>query len=354
VTKEKCVFRPKYKYTDKIIELLTKIAAAREVILNSPLIPRWEISLRKDAIIRSAHSSTSIEGNNLSLEQVSELAAGCKIMAKRKDKEEVLNYIHVLETLDALAKDREITEEAIKNIQQKLTVNTLEDKQDCGAYRCERNKYVVVGNRLTGEISFRPPSNKELPQLMQDYVKWLNSADTHKLDPVIFAGIAHYEFVRIHPFVDGNGRTARVIAALILHVRGFDTKQFFCLDDYYDMDRNEYYHALRTVDPKKRDITKWLEYFVEGVAVSITSVRERVARLSSERVKTKTKGQIALTERQMRIVEHINKNDRITISEVALLYKITRQSALKEIDKMVKLGIVKREGKARASYYAMK
>jgi Fic family protein len=348
------MFKPKYKYTDKIIELLTKIAAAREIILNSPLIPRWEVSLRKDAIIRSAHSSTSIEGNNLSLEQVSELAAGRKIMAKRRDKEEVLNYIKVLEKLAVLAKDGAVTEEAIKNIHQMLTVNTLEDAQDCGAYRCERNKYVVVGSRLTGEISFRPPTNKELPQLMQDYVEWLNSVNTQKLDPVIFAGIAHYEFVRIHPFVDGNGRTARVIAAFILRIRGFDTKQFFCLDDYYDMDRTEYYQALRTVDPKKRDITKWLEYFVEGVAVSIDSVRERVVRLSSERARIKKKGQIALTERQMRIVEYINKNSQINTNDMTLLFKISRQAALKEIGKMVKLGIIKREGQARASYYVLK
>ncbi len=124
VSRENHMFKPKYKYTDKIIELLTKIAAAREIILNSSLIPRWEVSLRKDAIIRSAHSSTSIEGNNLSLEQVSELAAGRKIMAKRRDKEEVLNYIKVLEKLDVLAKDGEVTEKTIKNIHQMLTVNT--------------------------------------------------------------------------------------------------------------------------------------------------------------------------------------------------------------------------------------
>ncbi len=163
---------------------------------------------------------------------------------------------------------------------------------------------------------------------MQDYAEWLNSVNTQKLDPVIFAGIAHYEFVRIHPFVDGNGRTARVIAAFILRIRGFDTKQFFCLDDYYDMDRTEYYQALRTVDPKKRDITKWLEYFVEGVAVSIDSVRERVVRLSSERARIKKKGQIALTERQMRIVEYINKNSQINTNDMTLLFKISRQAAL--------------------------
>ncbi len=105
------MFKPKYKYTDNMIGLLTRIAAAREVILSAPLIPRWEISLRRDAIIRSAHSSTSIEGNNLSLEQVSDLAAGRKIMAKRKDKEEVLNYIHVLEKLDSLTQKSEITDD---------------------------------------------------------------------------------------------------------------------------------------------------------------------------------------------------------------------------------------------------
>jgi len=260
----------------------------------------------------------------------------------------------VLEKLDIFAKKEIITEEVIKKIQQMLTKDTLEDMDDCGVYRCERNKYVVVGNRLTGEISFKPPANGELPQLMRDYVEWLNSARTVKLDPVVLAGVAHYEFVRIHPFVDGNGRTARVIAALLLRLRGFDTKQFFCLDDYYDIDRKEYYQALRSVDPAKRDMTKWLEYFVEGVAVSLESVRNRVALLSSERAKTKKKGQIALTEKQMRIVEYINKNGRITISDMASMFKITRQAALKEIGKLVKLDIIKREGQARASYYVMR
>jgi Fic family protein len=348
------VFRPKFKYTDKLVNLLTNIAAAREVILGSPLIPRWEVSLRKDAIIRSAHSSTSIEGNNLSLEQVSELAAGRKIMAKRKDKQEVLNYIAVLEKLDTFVKDGVITEDIIKNIQSMLTIDTLDDPQDCGAYRSERNKYVVVGNRVTGEISFRPPANEELTELMKDYVQWLNSTQTGKMNPVVTAGIAHFEFVRIHPFVDGNGRTGRIIAALIMCILGFDTKQFFCLDDYYDLDRKEYYRALKTVDPIKRDLTRWLEYFVEGVAVSITAVRERVARLSSERAQRKNKGQLALTERQMRIVEHINNIGMVTINDVVGMFKISRQAALKEIGKMIELEIITREGIARASVYKMR
>jgi Fic family protein len=259
-----------------------------------------------------------------------------------------------LENLDTLSANGEITDANIKNIQKRLTVNTIDDPRDCGAYRNETNKYVVVGNRLTGEISFRPPANIEIPQLMQDYVQWLNSDKARGLDPVMAAGIAHYEFVRIHPFVDGNGRTARVIAALILRLRGFDTKRFFCLDDYYDMDRTEYYKALRAVHSQKRDLTGWLEYFVEGVAVSIDAVRERVVRLSVERVKAKKKGQIALTERQMRIVEYINKYGKINTGDVATMFKTSRQAALKEIGKLVLLEIVKREGQARSSYYVMR
>lgn len=100
------MFKPNFQYTDKIVGDLTQVAAARELVLNSPFIPKWEVSLRREAIIRSAHSSTAIEGNRLSLEQVSDLAQGCEIMATRKDKQEVLNYPKVLETIDKVADDR--------------------------------------------------------------------------------------------------------------------------------------------------------------------------------------------------------------------------------------------------------
>src|ERR1035437_204766 len=347
------MYKPKFKYTHEIVDKSVKISAAREVVLNSPLVPKWEISLRRDAIIRSAHASTSIEGDNLSLEQVSELAKGRDIMAKRKDKTEVLNYLKALEKINTLTDGKIITEDNILKIQEMLTTGTLEDPKDCGAFRWTNGKYVVVGNRQTGEVTFRPPQNDIAPKMMGEYVEWLNSKQSAKLDPVIAAGAAHYEFVRIHPFMDGNGRTSRVIAALILYQRGFDTKQFFCLDDYYDSDRNEYYKALRTVNPKKLDLTKWLEYFVDGVAVSITAIREQVAKLSSERLRAKKKGQIALTERQMRIVEFINQNGKINTGDITGMFKITRQAALKEIGKLSETGIIKMKGKARASYYVM-
>jgi Fic family protein len=345
------MFKPNFQYTDKIVNNLTQIAVAREVVLNSPLIPKWEVSLRREAIIRSAHSSTSIEGNRLSFEQVSDLAHGREVMATRKDKQEVLNYLKVLEDIDKLIRGKKITEQDILNIHKMVTQDTLENPNDCGVYR---NRYVVVSNRLTGKVIFRPPSDEDVPKLVNNLVEWLNSSDTKELDPVIEAGVAHYEFVRIHPFVDGNGRTARVLATLILYLRGFDAKQFFCLDDYYDSDRQAYYEVLRSIEQRTLDLTHWLEYFVEGVKVSILAIKERVIRLSSERLRRSKKGQIALTERQMRIVEFINLYGKVTNKDVREMFKVSPQAAHKEIIKLVKLEVIKPFGKGRSLSYQLK
>ncbi|OGW14926.1 MAG: hypothetical protein A2035_05150 [Nitrospirae bacterium GWA2_42_11] len=342
------MFKPNFRYTNKIVNDLTKISAARELVLNSLFIPKWEVSLRRDAIIRSAHSSTAIEGNRLSLEQVSELAQGREIMATRKDKQEVLNYLKVLEAIDKLTNDKKITEKCLLHIHKLLTQNTLENASDCGVYR---TRYVVVGNRLTGEVIFRPPLNEDVPKLMKALIAWINSPDAQTIDPIIEAGIAHYEFVRIHPFVDGNGRTARVLATLILYLRGFDAKQFFCLDDYYDSDRPAYYRILQSVNQKTLDLTNWLEYFVEGVKVSITAVKERVIRLSSERLRKARKGQVALTERQMKIVEFINQNGQITNRDVRSMFHISNRAALDEIMKLLKMKVIKTLGKGRNLHY---
>ncbi|TET78165.1 MAG: Fic family protein [Candidatus Cloacimonadota bacterium] len=344
------MFNPRFKYTNNIVRLLTKISAAREVILSSPLIPRWEVSLRREAIIHSAHSSTSIEGNRLSLEQVTALAQGREVMALRKDKQEVLNYLNVLENIGKLIQGGSTLEQDILNIHRMLTKDTLDNPDECGFYR---NRYVVIANRLTGEVFFRPPENEDVPGLMKDLVEWTNSGQAKELDPIIEAGIFHYEFVRIHPFVDGNGRAARVLATLILYQRDFDTKQFFCLDDYYDSDRPAYYRALQSVDQETLDLTNWLKYFIEGVNVSIEAVKERVARLSSERLRKAETGQIALTERQMRIVEFLNQNVRITNQNVREMFKISDRSALKEIRKLVDLEVIKSEGKGRSLCYVL-
>ena len=121
------MFKPNFRYVNKIVRSLTKISAAREVILNSPLIPRWEVALRREAIIHSAYSSTSIEGNRLSLEQVTELAQGREVTAIRKDKQEVLNYLNVIENIGRLARGNSTLEKDILNIHRMVTKDTLDN-----------------------------------------------------------------------------------------------------------------------------------------------------------------------------------------------------------------------------------
>ena len=344
------MFKPRYNYTDNIVNNLTRIAEARTIILNAPLIPKWEVSLRRDALLRSAHSSTAIEGNPLSLEQVSDLAAGREVMVGRKDKQEVLNYLEALEKIPTFAENIPLTGKDFLRIHKIVTKKTLDAPKYEGAYR---EIGVYVGNRITGEVVFMPPSEKQVPKLTDEFLQWFNSEDTNSLDPVIQAGITHYEIVRIHPFVDGNGRAARVMATLVLYNRGFDLKRFFALDDYYDNDRPSYYAALNAVDKNTQDLTKWLEYFTEGVTVSIKAVKQRVIGLSKDVKVLKERGQVQLTERQMKIVEHIIEGGAVTNRKVREMFGLSNRGALDELEKLMKLRVIKKTGKGRDISYEL-
>ncbi len=345
------MLKPNFRYTNAIVNNLVEITSAREVILNAYLIPKWEISLRREALIRATHASTAIEGNPLTLEEVSNLAQGRKVTATRRAKQEVLNYLKVLENIEKYQKNGKITEEHILKLHKDITKDTLDNPEWEGKYR---KILVYVGNRITGQVIFMPPPSEEVPELMKNFIKWLNSKETLELHPVIVAGISHYEFVRVHPFADGNGRTARALATLILYLREFDIKRFFTLDDYYDSDRRAYYEALKSVDQNALDLTPWLEYFTEGVKISISRVKEKVLQLSVEGRKRKEKGQIALTERQMKIIEFMQRNGRITAGNVANMFKITRQAALKELSKLVKMDVIELKGSGRGAHYELK
>jgi len=344
------MYKPNFRYTHKIVKNLTTIAAARTVILNAPLIPKWEASLRREALLKSAHSSTAIEGNALTLDQVTDLAAGRDIMVTRKDKQEVLNYLEALDRIPGFAERAPFAKGDLLELHRIVTKKTLDNPVDEGAFRRDQ---VAVVNRPTGEIIFMPPPTDRVTVLIEEYLDWFNSQEAAEIDPVLEAGVTHYELVRIHPFVDGNGRTARVMASLVLFKRSFDIKRFFTLDDYYDHDRRAYYEALKSVDQNSLDLTAWLEYFSEGVAVSIKAVKEKVVGLSKDIKALKEKGQIALTDRQMKIVEMLVQEEKLTIGQVKTLFGVTRQMALKEMVKLAKLGVVRLKGKGRGAYYEL-
>jgi Fic family protein len=349
------VFTPNYKITDNILNNLTLIASAREVIEQSALVPKWESSLRREALLHNTHSSTAIEGNKLTLEQVEALSEGKKIAAAHKDKQEVLNYLKALEEVPDFAKAGRIDSELLLKIHAIITRGTLNNPSDSGVFR---DKQVYVGKHVfdaTGfreEVVYMPPETERVPELVEEFLEWLNSDQVRELNPVLLAGIAHYEIAWIHPFIDGNGRTARLLATLILYLKGFDHRQIFALDDYYDRDRKSYYAALGTVDKETKNITQWLEYFTGGVAVSVNEVKDKVLRLG---LKGK-KGagiQIALTTRQMKIIALTNARGKISNKELQAEFNISSQAIHKELSKLVALKVIKSQGQGRSLCYIL-
>ena len=202
------MFKPKFSYTDSMVNNLLEIYSTKDFIANVPMVVEMEVSLKREALLKSVHHSTAIEGNPLTLNQVNKLAKGIEINAQKKAKQEVLNYLSVLENLDKYSEKGKITEKNILKLHEDITHYTLEYTYLEGQYRTI--PVHVVNNE--GEIVFTPPHVNLIQNEMDNFVEWINH--DIKLNPVLTAGIIHYEFVRIHPFVDGNGRTGQTGSSL--------------------------------------------------------------------------------------------------------------------------------------------
>ena len=346
-------FEPKYTITDKILNNISRIMGGREVIEHSRLIPKWELKLKKEARVHNAHSSTSIEGNKLTLEQVVALSENKEVVATEKDKKEVLNYLKGLDSIPEYASKKTIDVKLFLKIHETVTIDTLRDNKDCGVFR---NRQVFVGRRILDGTSFKeiveymPPETKNVPRLVAEFLDWLNSDKAKEINPVILAGIVHYEIARIHPFIDGNGRTARLMASLVLYKSGFDHRRFFALDDYYDENRSAYYAALKTAQISKGDITKWLDYFTDGVLYSIDKVKEFIAKMGlSPKIEAGEK--IELTQKQIKILERIKEKGKASNKDLREIFDISRQAMLKEISKLIDAKLIELVGKGRSAYY---
>ena len=347
-------FNPKYTITEKILNNLTAITAAREVIEQAHLVPKWEAKLRRQALFRNTHSSTAIEGNKLTLEQVEALAEGKDVVATSKDKKEALNYLEALEKILSFTEKGKFKIADLLNIHRMITKDVMQNSADSGVFR---NRQVFVGKRVFDGTTFKevveymPPKIEEVPRLVQEFIEWLNLDKSWGINPVLLAGIVHYEIARIHPFIDGNGRTARLFATVILYLSDFDHRRIFALDDYYDRDRQAYYAALKTAQTTDGDITQWLEYFTDGILYSITEARDAVLKVGSKRKNGQV--QIALAPKQMQIVEFINANGKVTNKDLQGLFKISAQAVHKELTKLVGLKVIKPVGEGRALHYIL-
>lgn len=346
------MFTPSYTITNKILSNISKIEATEEVIRHSPLLPLWEKQFKEDAIVRSAYHGTHIEGNMLQKDEAKDVLLGKNVVGRPRDIQEVINYRKVIEFIDEEAKKKidKITEMLVKKLHRIIVEKILQQEQG-GEYR---TKQVVVKNSQTGEVTFRPPPPIEVPFLMREFLYWVNRDDRDEIHPVLKAGIVHHELVRIHPFIDGNGRVARVLATLILLLGGYDIRRFFSLEEYYDKDAVVYYQNLQKASAG--DLTSWLEYFTFGASSEFEKIKEKILKLSKDvKMKERFGGQqIYLAERQIQIIEYIQEIGYLQNQSFPTIFPdISEDSVLRDIQDLIKKGLLKKIGSTKAARYVM-
>ncbi|MEK7112133.1 MAG: Fic family protein [Patescibacteria group bacterium] len=349
------MYAPKFTVSNKVLRNIGATEVAKEVIESAPLIPTFEKQFRSDAIVRTIYHGTHIEGNDLTLIQTKKVLEGLTVYGRQRDIQEVINYRNVVQLLDELSYTRGgYTPEMLKEIH-KATVYKLIPDDKVGVFRTTQ---VVVKEEGTGEIIFAPPPFVEVLYLIEDFFAWLNSSESSDMHPVIKAGIAHYILVAIHPFVEGNGRSVRAFATLVLLREGYDIKKFFSLEEHFDADPASYYEAFSKVDKQSRnigvrDITPWLEYFTEVVATELTKIKEKVKKLSIDtKLKVKYGEQIALTERQVLLFEYMSDQGSALMQELKkVLPMVSEDTVLRDLKDMLDKGIIKKQGSTKASRY---
>lgn len=331
-------FNPKFSITSKINKALVEIERVRGFLDAVKLKDDWMSDMQKKALILESHHSTHIEGTALSFEQAKSILEGKKVKGvNRDDEKELLNYKKAMDFLSKyLGKDDPVTEGIVREIHKIIVEGVRGGQADPGNYRKIQN-YVV--SSYTREVIYTPPAPLDIPHLMKEFVDWLNKAED--VSPILIAGIAQFQFVHIHPFIDGNGRTARLLSTLILYKTGYDFKRLFTISEYYDKDRPSYYQAIQSVRKNNMDMTIWLEYFVDGLWSQMQEIQQKGEQLIKQDVELQKIKKIGLGPRQEKAVKHLIIKGTISVNEYQSVVSCIRRTAQRDLEELLAKGIIK-------------
>ena len=348
-------FEPKYEITNSIANNLIQIERVKEGIKNLPINPKLLTSLRETAKMTTIHYSTQIEGNRLSQEEVyNVLKNPNKVISNTgriRDEKEIKGYYIALDYIEKLIKEKAtITEKHIKQIHA-LVEGGGSKKVKPTEYRKGQN---VITDSLSGNIVYMPPEAKDVPILMKEFVNWINI--TNDIPVPIKAAIIHYQFVTIHPYFDGNGRTARLLTTLALHKGGYDLKGIYSLEEYYAKDLQGYYDAITIgkshnyyLGRAESDITKWIEYFVNGMAIAFNSVYKKAE--ENKNTKDEVKVLRELDSKQRQILNLFEVQKYITAKDVAEFFKFAPRTARLLVSEWVNSDFLHYDGEGRKRRY---
>lgn len=337
-------FNPKYIISSKIASNLVQIEAVRQKILHLPLTPTVLSSLRETARLYTTHYSTMIEGNRLNSTQVEEvLKHQGHFPGKERDEKEVKGYYAALTQLEKwVAQDVTITEKMIQLLHA-LVMAGGKVKIKPTSYRDGQN---VIRDSRTKAIVYMPPEAKDVQNLMTALVNWINK-NTQLPCPIV-AAITHYQFATIHPYYDENGRTARLLTTLILHLGGYDLKGLYSLEEYYARNLGAYYEAISVGDSHnyyrgraQADITQWVEYFVEGMRVSFENVLKYMEDAKIQELPDQNVLMRKLDPRQRKVLELFQDSETINSRQIGQLFGFKPRTSSALCTNWVKSGFLK-------------
>lgn len=350
------MFEPKYIISTKILSKIAEIAEIKAAVERSRVLPLNEAQLRRQAILRMAYTSTSIEGNKLAQFEVGKVYEGKKVTAPQKDIAEVENYLNGLKLLDKLSKSKkDLTLEEIL-LMHKTVITGLVDKSKVGKIR--PSDIYILDDLGGGKemLRFKGPSAPKVKKLLIDLLEWLKIAKKEVIHPIVVASIFHLEFVSIHPFTDGNGRVARLLTQLLLYRMNWDFRKILVLEDYYNQNRLAYYNALHSDEDKEyiqgREFTHWLEYFTTGFLVEARKVLEKIQSIGYGRVSKKSE-QVFLDKDEIQIMDFLSTTGRITSDDIADILSITKRAAQLKLKRLIKNKLILLQGKGPSTFYIL-
>lgn len=343
-------FDPKFTITIPIATALNAIERTRGFLEAATLSEDWVSKMQARALILEAHHTTHIEGTHLSLDQSERLIYGEKMHdVNSEDVKELLNYKKAFDFVaDYVFSQGIISEGLIREIHRLLVEGVRGNAAQPGQYRTIQN---YVANSKTKEIIYTPPAPCDVPILMEELTHWLQNERT--IPPVLAAGIAQFQLVHIHPFVDGNGRASRLLSTLCLYRSGYDFKKLFTISEYYDRNRQDFYQALQSVRNNGMDMTSWLEYFCKALETQMHKIQFR----GSQAIKLDILVlEHKLSRRQKQALESLMaSHEDFNIQQYeSICPGINRRSLQRDLADLIEKGIVIQDGIKKAARYRLK
>lgn len=350
------MFKPNLTYNAEMVIAISQIAEIKAIVERSKVLPLNEAQLRRKAIARMAHTSTSIEGNQLAEYEVEKVLSGMSVNADQKSILEVKNYQQALKRIEEMSlNENTLTIEMILELHSILMKDLL-PKEKTGHFR--PGSIYIIDDLGNGKelLRFEGPSSEKVPHLINELLLWLETnKKTHH--PIILAGIFHTQFVHIHPFSDGNGRITRLLTALILYMLGWDFRKILVLEEFYNQDRQDYYNHLADGWEAKYEegcsLNPWIEYFLIGFLLEARKVSDIIRSLGFDQ-KENINDQIFLDQDELKIMDFISAQSKMTSTDVEKLLHIAKRTAQLKLKNLVDKKLIEVQGRGPSTFYTPK